>query len=54
MGVFDKEKVYRCETDCWTDGCLYRRGDLVTAKECPPHFKVTDINPEDLKGKEEE
>jgi len=52
--MFWKNAVYRCETDCWSDGNRWRRGDLIVAKKCPPHFVKTGIDPKSLKEKKEQ
>jgi hypothetical protein len=38
--TFDEDTVFVCVTDCFHNMIRYRRGDVLTARKCPPHFAV--------------
>ena len=48
-----EQKSYICVQDCWQNKTRYRRGDIITAAECPRYFvewkepEVTDDDTED-------
>ena len=48
--TFEKDTVFVCVQDCFLKGALYRRGDELAGRRCPPHFAVKPRGPE--KGKE--
>jgi hypothetical protein len=34
----EKGTAFKCVEDCWMKSTHYRRGDVLVAEECPPHF----------------